>query len=258
MDKLMTKLMPMDVWSVAADYLFGNMHIQYETFPKYKYILNTFAKNISYIKNNRILECNSTENVADKISLSSNLGVLKYVCSKLTKHHAYEIFHYACINGNLKMLKYLTNTFGLNRSDIYDDVCRYAFGYASRNGHLETLTYLTNTFKLDKAYAIARDNYAFRSACEKGHLKVVMFLTETFKLNRSDAITGNNYALRSASENGHLETLAYLTNTFGLTCYAYAGSIYAFINGHSKILTYPAQTFRITQLISKSNINIHK
>lgn len=74
MDKLIIILLPTDIWSVVADYLFKYMHIRRNSLPKYKYILDTFVKNIDYIKNKQFFERNPFYDITDL----TDLPIVKY------------------------------------------------------------------------------------------------------------------------------------------------------------------------------------
>lgn len=205
MDKLMTIVMPTDVWTTVSDYLFESMCVRGVT--KYKYMLNTFVKNIGYTKNKHLLELKHCENMIYKITCSSNKGMIKYLydLGKLSKNDIVcnNALQYASKNGNLDTLNYITKTFKLNKGD-------YALICASVNGHLEIVKYLVETYKFD--YDGTIDDVLI-CASASGHLEIVKYLTETCRLNRTGTI---DYALTYASANGHQEIIKYMS-TVSLT-----------------------------------------
>lgn len=241
MDKLITIILPTDVWNTATDFLMTSIYFENIKFSKYVYLLQTFAKNIEYTQNKHGIES------GQQTSPPTNIGVIKHMCrtNKLENVVRHRIFEELSTNGNLKMLKYLTRTFKLTKRYITN----YAFRSACIRGHLEIVKYLIQTFGLTSLDIICDDNSAFQHACGNGRLEVIAYLIQTFEFAHENVIG----AFKLASENGHLEMIEYLTQTFKLTekdmvtkSNKNDAFIYASMNGHLKILTYLTQTFKLT------------
>lgn len=119
MDRIIIHILPTDIWNVATEYLLENIHIGVKKMTRYKYITNTFAKNISYIRNNEHLLWDNSRYVFVHIFDSLNIGMVKYLCehNKLPKHDpltntmCYTMFKTASENGHIEILKYLIRTF---------------------------------------------------------------------------------------------------------------------------------------------------
>lgn len=122
--------------------------------------------------------------------------------------------------GHLKILKYLVCTFKLGKKHINYDIFRI-FEHACFNGNLEMLIYVTETFGIAKTetFGITEEDAVsaavhhvfisacFISACEGGHMNIVKYLTETFKLDQKNIIkSANDY-----------ETAEHLAKTLGIT-----------------------------------------
>lgn len=174
MDKLITVVLPTDIWNLSLDYLntfafYPNDNI----LPRFQYVVKTFAQNIDYIKNTQLLEPKYSKNMFEIMSRSSNIGVIKhlYDSKKLSKN-------------------------GVIDSNVIENACKH--------GNLETLMYLTKNFKLTYTDATGNNNFAFRIASQNGQLNVLKYLYNTFKLTYEDATCDDNFALKVASENGHL------------------------------------------------------
>ena len=54
-----------------------------------------------------------------------------------------------CKNNNLKVLKYLVNTFNITENFTKSEN-NFTFRYAAGNGHLEVLKYLMSTFNINE------------------------------------------------------------------------------------------------------------
>lgn len=190
MDKLIITLMPTDIWTVVFNYSIKDLYFENNAFPKYKYIFNTFAKNIDYINNKHVFELNNFEDMMAKIGSSSNVGMMKYLydLNKLTKDHIH---------------RYLM------------------FGHACANGHLNILKKIISRHGLDNKYITAGYYYALRYTCENGHLEILKYLTKTFELTNYDINFNNNQLFRIASENEayiHILHKFFSSRTFGLAC----------------------------------------
>lgn len=289
MDKLMSIILPTDVWDLSTNYLFEHTYLKYIVPQKYKYVLNTFAKNIDYISNDNLLK--PTESY-----IELNIGMIKYLhnLNKLSidktiynkmfryainnKHystvkylmrtfthadlHGCEIIYAiesVCNNGNLDMLTYLIETLKITNYNAIGNISN-AFIFAGANGHVKVLKYLARTFGVTQKNMIHDDNNVFILASKNGHLDTLKYLTKTFKLSQKHAITKENSALRHACKHGHLKILKYLTRTFKLdredaTSVNNDAFIGACCNGHLGVLKYLTNTFKITHEDVMSNDN---
>lgn len=243
MNKLILLILPTDIWNTIFDYVLENLYLNNVRFSKYKYIANTFSKNISYIRNSFRMAPHKSMCVSDYISRSSNLGMVRYleICRQ-------DMLKFASYNGNLEMFKYLIEKCGLIYKAIsydYDNNC--IFRYACKNGHLGILKYIANKFKLPHD----QNAYAIREASVNGHLEVLQYLVDTIGLKQIVINFGMmNSIFMDISIKGHLDIIRYLTETFKLAGQKKYMSINhilgsAFSHGHSDIFKYITETFSV-------------
>lgn len=119
-------------------------------------------------------------------------------------------------NGHVKTLKYLRKAFGLTTEDARTDN-NYAFRWAAAEGNIKVLKCLKEDFGLIADDVHIHDNHAFREAAEYGQVKVLKYMKEEFRFTADDARADDNCALRLAAKNDHIEVLKYLQEAFGLT-----------------------------------------
>ena len=91
----------------------------------------------------------------------------------LNKNNISDIFMYCCINGYLKMVKfllYLENTYGKINIHVEN---HNAFRGSCENGHLEIVKFLLSLEKTHGKINIhTKNEHVFRYSCEYGHLEI--------------------------------------------------------------------------------------
>lgn len=232
MDKLMFSVLPKDILITVFDYLLYPTYIDNSKFPKYEYVINTFTKNISYVKNKHLLipemrdfvghmlqtvNNNSYLNVCDIIVDSSNMGVVKYLCEKLTSQRMmHDMTSAACKLGRLNVLKFLVKKIrhvGYERYFIHQ-----AFRHASAHGHLRILRYIVSKFNFTSDN---KDNYKinFKHVLQivcgvRGDVKMLKYLSKIFGLTRDDLDIDE--ILYDIFRNGHFKMLKHVVDVFKL------------------------------------------
>lgn len=136
-----------------------------------------------------------------------------------------EGLEWACAEGHLEVVKYLTTCSELNHGghlfvDIHADE-ELGFRSACYYGHLDIVKFLTTSPELkeaghDFANIHAINRYGFRVACENGYVPVVQYLTTSLELQQAGHILGNiddynHEGVRLACWNGHVHIVQWLT-----------------------------------------------
>lgn len=200
-------------------YLFENMLFEGKVFPIYEYVINTFAKNINYMKNKHTLgysldkikelEANNLRLVELRAREELNIcHVEEFSKLQIDISMIYDLIRTIIKTNNIGLLKHLHNT---NRLSVVTIYWRGMLYRASEFGSLEILKYLVKNINAEIAvYVIQR---LLRYACENGHLETVKFLVEIFKLTTKDEMEINMIYKRVCFK-GHVEVLKYLERVF--------------------------------------------
>lgn len=151
-------------------------------------------------------------------------------------------FKLAAKNGCLDVLKWLKETFNINKYD-----CNTACRFAATGGYLDIVKWLKLTY-LDNE---ALDRITFQFAAANGHLDILKWLTDNYNITKS-CITILNNSFNSAAINGHLDVLKWLTVTFDITktddIYFYQHArLHACIKGYMNVVKWLTVTFNITR-----------
>lgn len=254
MDNFMSKILPKKVWSVVFGYLQNFMLFGGTKFPVYEYVENTFAKNISYIKNNNTLGPSAAETMEletitaelllcdwenkrklEKILTAAhthhdlvitiikkdNVGVLKYICDYggLNEHTMahYRVWELVGEYGSFEILRYLVK----NHTNTTDKI-NGALTHVCKYGYLKTAKLLIQKFRLNRTQIYApRDKRGvdirtiYQLVCENGHYEMLEYLRQAFKLKRYDLNIFNIF--KHAIREDDMTLAKYITGTFNLT-----------------------------------------
>lgn len=271
MNNLITAILPKDVLCIVFEYLLETILFNGNKFSKYEYVINTFAKNIDYMKNTRVLESGTEELVLKKIEAEKmrekEAGIWLIFGEKIKSAKLdYDIANYHDIfvkimkSSNMGMIKCLHNV-GDKLYKLYELACEF--------GCDEILRYFTRTFLLTlrdfteySKHGIICYKDCIMNAVINGHLSTLEYITQTFKLTLGD-IAKNNYfcnVFTHAFEKGDLQIIEYLTQTFKPTIknlnVIYAGFRVAIVNNDLGVLKYLVDTFQLPSAHERNEFNV--
>jgi len=152
-------------------------------------------------------------------------------------------FEKACINNNMKKLKYLISYYKIyiheNKDSMFELLCKYgyfdimkymieyykgthneinihnrsAFYLACIGGHLGIVKYMLNNDNINKLYYTDSSymHFLLINVCKNGYLHVLKYIIEYYKI---DLNSDNNFLMkhnlcRSVCENGHVHIIKY-------------------------------------------------
>lgn len=183
-----------------------------------------------YVKDSLILSCTS-----GYIDMSEWL--LKTFPKNEDEHLAFKI-----ICGHQLFLSRLFGLFSI------DHDC--AFRFACGCGNLKLAKWLVETYIIDIR---SNRNNAIRTSCSNGHIDVAQWLTKSFNLNSSDIKTINHAILRNCCVEGHIHILKWIFKSFKytqkeITSRSLCPILLACQNGHLNVLKLLIKQFNIDQI----------
>jgi hypothetical protein len=125
-----------------------------------------------------------------------------------TKQNMSEAFRYACVGGNLAVVKWLAGRFDLTATDA----CTVSTGLFAMP--VLKATCVSHSV-LPTTLASPRQMRAWQMTM-RGHLEVAKWVAARFALIDEDARADSNYALWRACKNGHLALAQWLAATFSI------------------------------------------
>lgn len=128
----------------------------------------------------------------------------------MIKQHEIE-FKNAIENGDIEKIKLLFSLNSINSSNMNIENGN-ALTYACLYGNLKIVKYLLNSPDFKECINIhAENDSALAAACQRGHLDIVKYLLSSPDLeDHADRNADNNFGLNLASGNNHLEIVKYL------------------------------------------------
>ena len=152
------------------------------------------------------------------------------------------LFHYACVNGHLDILKYLAKAHNCDAMarDIDNNTPLHI---AALYGQLKTVQYYLEELKCDPNITGFHGRIPLHLACENGHLNVIKYLANARNCDVMARDINNDTPLHIAALNGQLETVLYFLeelkcdpNTTG--CSERIPLHHAYQNGHLNVIKY--------------------
>lgn len=160
------------------------------------------------------------------------------------------MYHTACVNGHLKVVQWLHQTFkGRFEKDPFNQI-QTVFQQTAGNGKLDVAQWLHAKYEFTREEAVL-DGRVFQMACSHGFLDILQWLHATFNITRDEAAPYIRSELRSVCVENRLEMAQWLHNTFTITreempdYYKTFGPICG--NGHLEMARWFHATFEIAR-----------
>jgi len=157
----------------------------------------------------------------DKLAIEKDTKSIQslHLIEKLTVEEVFKVYaidNYAGC-GNLKVLKWLVDTFSVTREQIEDDftsICTFTAG----EGHCNVLRWMFRVWGLPSVDPDTRPWYidAIEDASCSGHIGMVTYLTRKFQLGRFDVLPFNNRSIKLAITGGHVRLVVRLLELYKL------------------------------------------
>jgi len=124
-------------------------------------------------------------------------------------------FSSACREGNLQIVQWMANEFGIN--DEWNKKIVYGFQLACEVGKLDIVRWLKQTFRITRSSVTSLSHWAFKNCCQSGNLQLVQWILEEFQLTDliNDAIVYNTFSY--ICEKGYHDLVKWYVDHFRLT-----------------------------------------